>query len=107
MATDEAFSKALVEKTVDTTPHKTPQTMQGGGRRVKTGKKQEPSDSEIDTVIEGKRLDLSALGEAEDFPKAARLGLEPRTTEPESAVLPITPSGRMDRSGMILSSRLD
>ena len=25
--------------------------------------------------------------------KAARLGLEPRTTEPESAVLPITPSG--------------
>ena len=34
--------------------------------------------------------------------KAARLGLEPRTTEPESAVLPITPSGRMDGGGEVI-----
>lgn len=29
--------------------------------------------------------------------RAARLGLEPRTTDPESAVLPITPSGRVNQ----------
>ncbi len=68
------------------TPLKTPQTVQESGRHEQTEKS---SDREnIGKVAVCPTMSLA------DFVSAARLGLEPRITESESVVLPITLSGR-------------
>ncbi len=92
MTTDEAFTKATKELTAIWTPSRTPTTVQGKKSQDKTGKKQKTKKIAIDTAKGVIRLDLSSLDAvASNAAIAVPLGLEPRTTDSETAVLPITP----------------